>query len=89
MDGTEYEVQREVLARGDGKRELPPLPSNNSNFWKEAEVTSEEVKPFRECEHYFIDKPDGIECEICHLGLPGLEAQDGKLLSPRRSKPGK
>jgi hypothetical protein len=68
----------------NGQRELPPLPPNNSSFWKGGQVISQEVQPFRECQHNFIDKPDGVECETCHLGLPGLKAQDGKLLSPKR-----
>jgi hypothetical protein len=78
----EQDVQRIVLERG--QQELPPLPSNNSSFWKDGQVISQEVQPFKECDHYFIDKPDAVECKICHLGLPGLKAQDGKLLRPRR-----
>lgn len=84
ITGNEYEVQRKVMEYGQGHRELPPLPPNNSGFWKGAEVITEEVQPFKECDHYFIDKPGAVECKFCHLGLPGLQAQDGKLLRPRR-----
>jgi len=79
---SEQEVQRIVM--GKGQQELPPLPSNSNSFWKDGQVVSQEVQPFRDCDHYFISKPDAIECKICHLGLPGLKAQDGKLLKLRR-----
>lgn len=83
--GNEFEVQQKIQRIGQGHRELPSLPSNGNNFWREAKVITEEVRPFKECEHYFENNPIGAECKFCHLGLPGLLAQEGKL--QKRSGP--
>lgn len=51
------------------------------DFWGENEITREEVKPFRKCDHKFHATASGVECETCHMGLMGhgLEVRNGKL----------
>ncbi len=51
------------------------------DFWGKNQVTREEIKDFKKCEHYFVHKGPDIECKKCHFGLLGLfEVQDGKII---------
>lgn len=52
------------------------------DFWKDAKLSSEIVKPFVTCEHYLIQKGQEAQCASCHVGwnLPHMwRVLDGKL----------
>lgn len=49
-------------------------------FWGENEVIRIPVTKDEKCNHEFISKPNGAECQKCHFGLVGkIEVRSGKL----------
>ena len=55
--------------------------TKSRDFWGNAEVVREEPLPFSKCDHHFVAKKDGAECDKCHFGLTGIfEISNGKLL---------
>lgn len=50
------------------------------DFWDKAHLVREEVPDFPKCDHYFIPKDRGVECQKCHIGFIGIfEISKGKL----------
>lgn len=52
----------------------------SQEFWGEAEIIREEIKPDSKCDHEFRATQSGVECTKCRFGLIGpLEVREGKL----------
>lgn len=60
---------------------LPDLPSNDSEFWTEANMELTKLQS-KECEHYFERGDNDIKCTKCGMGLyvsKRDEVRDGHL----------
>ena len=56
--------------------------TRSRDFWGQNQLVRETVKDYEKCNHYFIHKGEGVECNKCHFGLTGLlEIQNGKLFN--------
>lgn len=50
------------------------------DFWSKNHITSNKVDEYKKCNHFFVRKSQGVECQTCHIGFFGyFEIQDGKL----------
>ena len=50
----------------------------SKEFWGQNEITYNEIKPFKKCNHFFRQQIGEAICEICHFGLYGVfDIRDG------------
>lgn len=67
----------------DEKEKAEPLPPNDHEFWKGAEVNTFTLRESVTCsKHFFIRKGAEAECRDCPMGYfltPEYEVRDGRL----------
>ena len=53
------------------------------DFWAHAKITSNKVRPFKKCNHYFVKDQKDIRCRNCSTGWDVndyMQVQDGQLV---------